>query len=219
MRSRKEIIFETVHSISQIALSFLFCRVDYARGGFEMVSTNDMNGHRTASLIKRYTYYLSSLPFISTAMGVTSSMFAIEGILLNGYAIYVAKNFERERSNGNARKVFLTSLWYLPSWMVLFLLHSKKWKEGVEEGDEENEMMEVELIPYLKRRAADIRDWGREKCIHELIGRSNSDGHLEQSSGSQKNKCPITLGKEKAKEAVEITRTSKIDSVQSQISK
>ena len=115
-------------------------RIDYARGGFEMVSTNDINGERTAALITNYTYYLSTLPFISTITGVTSSMFAAEGLLLNGYAIYVAKQFEKERSNGNARTVFLTSLWYLPSWMVLFLLHSTNWKQEGDETEEEATM-------------------------------------------------------------------------------
>lgn len=179
------------------------CNVN--RGGFEMVSTNDLNGMRTATLVRNYTYYLSTLPFISTMTGITSSMFAIEGLLLNGYAIYVAKKFERERSNGNARKVFLTSLWYLPCWMVLFLLHSKKWKEGVEEDDEE---VDQELISYLKHKAADVRDKGKEMCIHEIFTFNN---------GEKKNDdCPVVLGKTKAKEAAELTQSGKIEGIQSQ---
>ena len=94
-----------------------------------MVAVNDPNGDRTASLIKRYGLYLASLPILSTALEVTSPMFAVEGILLNGYALHVASKFDKERSNGNARKVFLTSLWYLPCVMMLFLLHSRRWHE------------------------------------------------------------------------------------------
>ncbi len=168
-----------------------------------MVSTNDINGTRTATLVKNYTYFLSTLPFISTITGVTSSMFAIEGLLLNGYAIYVAKNFEKERTNANARKVFLTSLWYLPSWMVLFLLHSKKWKEGVK--DEENE---EELISYLKNKAADIREKGKELCIHEVFTFDN---------GEKKNEdCPVVLSKAKARKAAEITKSAQLEEIKTQ---
>jgi protoheme IX farnesyltransferase len=86
-----------------------------------MIATNDTEkGCITSSLITKYTYYLSAMPILSTLTGVTSSMFAIESLFLNGYALYVAKNYDRERSNGSARKVFLTSLWYLPCWMILF---------------------------------------------------------------------------------------------------
>lgn len=170
-----------------------------------MVSTNDINGLRTATLVRNYTYYLSTLPFISTIAGVTSSMFAIEGLLLNGYAIYVAKKFERERTNANARKVFLTSLWYLPCWMVLFLLHSKKWKEGV---NEDEEMEQEELISYLKQKAAEVRERGKELCIHEIFTFNN---------GEKKNDdCPVVLGKTKAKEAAEITKNANIESLQQQ---
>ncbi|EED91714.1 predicted protein, partial [Thalassiosira pseudonana CCMP1335] len=104
------------------ALNWMY-RTDYKRGGFAMVAVNDPSGDRTASLIKRYGVYLASLPFLSTAMEVTSPMFAVEGIILNAYALHVANNFDKERSNANARKVFLTSLWYLPCVMMLFLLH------------------------------------------------------------------------------------------------
>jgi protoheme IX farnesyltransferase len=194
-------------------------RVDYARGGFEMVSTNDIDGHRTAALVKNYTYYLSTLPFISTLTGITSSMFAIEGLFLNGYAIYVAKNFEKERSNGNARKVFLTSLWYLPCWMILFLLHSKKWKEGVDEEDHKEQ--ELELISYLKKKAADIREKGKEMCIHEIFifdspEKSQNENDSVNKKSDSKNKCPVVFGKVKAKEATEITQTTKLDTAESQ---
>ena len=196
-------------------------RVDYARGGFEMVSTNDINGHRTAALIKNYTYYLSTLPLISTVSGITSSMFAVEGILLNGYAIYVAKNFERERSNGNARKVFLTSLWYLPCWMILFLLHSKKWKEEVEDFDTDRNSTELDLIPYLKKKAASIREKGKELCLHELYTLGDRDTNVDKDIivDDSKNKCPVVLGKAKAKEAVAITQSTKIEATENNIQK
>eukprot|EP01083_Nonionella_stella_P112246 329966_1 len=188
------------------ALSWMH-RVDYARGGFQMVATNDTpEGSATADLITKYTYYLSAMPFLTTLSGITSSMFAVEGIFLNGYAIYVARNFDKERSNGNARKVFLTSLWYLPVWMILFLLHSNKWKEGV--GVEENDGKEDDLIDILKGKADELRKMGRDKCIHEIfVFGTDQDGHLNASledsdPSAEKSRCPIPdvlLGK-KAKQ-------------------
>jgi heme O synthase-like polyprenyltransferase len=93
------------------ALSFLY-RKDYAAGGFEMVPVNDSPPFdRTASLVSRYSVYLATLPLLSCAFDLTSPMFAVEGLALNGYALYVAHKFNRERTNANARKVFTTSLW------------------------------------------------------------------------------------------------------------
>jgi len=169
-----------------MALSWMH-RVDYARGGFEMVATNDSSrGDETARLIMAYTYYLSAMPVISTLSGATSSMFAIEGLALNGYAIYVARKFNEERSNGNARKVFLTSLWYLPCWMMLFLLHSTKWKEDVI--DDENTQINDDVISYLKGRFSNIRNKGKELCVHEIV-------HDDAANSVQ---CPIIFGKAQA---------------------
>jgi hypothetical protein len=167
-----------------------------------MIATNDTEkGCITSSLITKYTYYLSAMPILSTLTGVTSSMFAIESLFLNGYALYVAKNFDRERSNGSARKVFLTSLWYLPCWMILFLIHSKKWREGID-GEES---IDDELIKVLKRKVDDVRQTGRELCPHEIYAfGKDREGHLNSSippssTDVSDNKCPVVLGKETAK--------------------
>lgn len=39
-------------------------------------------------------------------MGVTGSMFALEGSALNGYLLYLASKFQKDRSNDSARAVF-----------------------------------------------------------------------------------------------------------------
>lgn len=169
-----------------MALSWMH-RVDYARGGFEMVATNDSaNGDETSRLISAYTYYLSTMPIICTLSGATSSMFAVEGLALNGYAIYVARKFDKDRSNSNARKVFLTSLWYLPCWMVLFLLHSKKWTENIEDSD--GLSTDTDVISYLKKRASQVRSKGKELCMHEIA----------QDDAKSSEECPIVFGKTQA---------------------
>ncbi|GMH53167.1 hypothetical protein TL16_g01389 [Triparma laevis f. inornata] len=136
------------------ALSWMH-RVDYSRGGFQMVPCNDPTGDRTASLITRYSVYLSTLPILSTFAGITSSMFAVEGFLLNGYLLYRAKKFDDDRSNGNARKVFLTSLWYLPCLLGLFIFHSKNWND--------------ESQKEIQEKVVALREKGKALCVHEVL--------------------------------------------------
>lgn len=184
------------------ALSWMH-RIDYARGGFQMIATNDNEtGCATADLITKYTYYLSTMPILSSLAGVTSSMFAVEGLFLNGYAIYVAHRFNKDRSNSNARKVFFTSLWYLPCWMILFLLHSKKWHEGVDE----EESVDEELMEVLKRKVDDVRQSGRELCPHEVYAFGTNESEIMKANAATNNgtssqtKCPVVFSKETSKE-------------------
>ena len=182
------------------ALSWMH-RVDYARGGFQMVPVNDGTGDRTSALITRYTWYLSALPFLSTVVGVTSSMFALEGVALNAYALHVAYRFDGERSNANARKVFLTSLWYLPCWMMLFLLHSKTWEEeiDVEEGlmvNNKKKEEEEEYQRWIKEFLSAVRQKGRDMCLHEVVTMSMAQANEGDEHGVEE-RCPVIFGKEK----------------------
>ena len=182
------------------ALSWMH-RTDYARGGFQMVPVNDIdtNGDRTAALINRYTWYMSTIPIASSVLGATSSMFAVEGIVLNAYALYVAKRFDKERSNSNARKVFLTSLWYLPCLMTLFILHSRRWRNTIEE-DEQTELEDNDVVAILRRRLSQIRNAGRELCLHEILAIAEADENDQSDAKSKEEKCPVVLGKSKVTE-------------------
>ena len=161
------------------ALNYMY-RVDYERGGFSMLSSYEVDGERTSSVILRNATYLSAIPFISTFAGVTSNMFALEGIALNSYALWVAYKFRQERTNANARKVFLTSLWYLPSWLVLFLLHSKVWDE-----DHDRDVLRDAISDFVHS----IRDEGRKMCIHERVLEKRAD------TAESENGCPVVVSK------------------------
>jgi protoheme IX farnesyltransferase len=156
------------------ALSYMH-RVDYKRGGFAMLPVLESDGEKTSGVMLRYAAYLSAVPLVSTYAGVTSSMFALEGIALNSYALYVANKFRQERTNANARKVFLTSLWYLPCWLVLFLLHSKVW-------DEEHDR-DV-LRDVISDVVHSVREEGRKMCIHEHVVAKNPSGN---------EACPVVV--------------------------
>lgn len=172
------------------ALSYMY-RVDYERGGFQMLSSHEVDGERTSAAILRNATYLSALPFISTFAGVTSNMFMLEGIALNSYALWVAYKFRQERTNANARKVFLTSLWYLPTWLVLFLLHSKVWDE-----DHDRDVLRDAISEFVHS----VRDEGRKMCIHERVldnhkaGAAANDGS-STDGGTESSTCPVALSK------------------------
>jgi len=143
-------------TIANNILLFASLLADYALGGFQMVPVNDPTGERTASLITRYSIYLSALPIASTIAGITNPMFAVEGCLLNGYLLYKSAKFHKDKSNQNARQIFLTSLWYLPCLLGLFILHNKNWE------DEEREGVLTEKILAMKEK-------GLEYCVHDKV--------------------------------------------------
>ena len=168
------------------ALSYMH-RVDYKRGGFAMVPVLEEDGEKTAQLILRYAGYLSTLPFIATLTGATSSMFALEGMVLNAYALHVANRFHKDRTNANARKIFLTSLWYLPSYLVLFLLHSKVWDE-----DHDRDVLRDALSDVIHQ----VREQGKQMCIHEQAVAKNHQSSDDDSEHSTNDSgCPVTLAK------------------------
>ena len=105
-------------------------REDYSKGGFKMVPTDDPQGIRTASFIVEYSAYLSIFPLITTCAGLTTPMFLIEASMVNAYLVSLAKKFKEERTNANARRVFLCSLWYLPLVLGAYVFHSKEWTSG-----------------------------------------------------------------------------------------
>lgn len=166
------------------ALSYMH-RLDYARGGFQMVPVLEENGDETSRLITRYTWYLSTIPVLATVLDVTSSMFCYEGVALNAYALHVAYKFQQERTNANARKVFLTSLWYLPCLLMLFLLHSKTWD------DVDEDKVENPLRGYISSYIHAARDKGRQLCLHETAVQKTEDGEKA---------CPVTLGQKTTQE-------------------
>jgi heme o synthase len=199
-----------------LALSYMY-RADYSRGGFAMLPCHyggqssatgsgtavsaDEAAARTATAMVRNAWYLGAVPLVTTATHVTSSMFAIEGLLINGYAIAVAHRFQRDRTNQNARAVFITSLWYLPCTLMLFLLHSKSWdSDGTIDSGNETENVVSE---FIVRQIHAIRNKGRELCLHE-----QATGHVHNSSkghGTDKSSapCPVVLGTEMSKATTE----------------
>lgn len=119
------------------ALSWLY-REDYREGNFKMISVSDPEGSRLANLIMEYSAYLAAFPILSSSLGLTSFFFAIEGSAANAYLLYLASKFYKDRTNGNAKKLFLCTLWYLPVLLTGFVVHSRMWGDEQQEGKYSN---------------------------------------------------------------------------------
>lgn len=190
-----------------LALSYMY-RADYSRGGFAMLPCHTITGapsadaaaRETATVMVRYAWYLAAVPVAATAAGVTGPMYAVEGLLLNAHAVRLAHRFHRHRTNQNARQVFLTSLWYLPCTLMLFLLHSKTWDEqAVVESTTNNNIINTNsnnnnnaLTQFVSDKIRAVRAKGRELCWHE-----------QAAAAQGPQACPSVVGKEKARETVD----------------
>jgi protoheme IX farnesyltransferase len=113
-------------------------REDYARGKYCMVPVSDTTGAATASLVLRYSAYAAPVPFAAWGAGLTTAMFPLESMAVNGYLLYLSSQFYRDPGNQNARKVFKCSLWYLPVMMTAMIVHKKEWtRPGLENTEDE----------------------------------------------------------------------------------
>lgn len=174
-------------------------RKDYARGGYAMVPVTDVTGGKeTAWLSLRSALALSTLPIAATVLGVTSPMFAVEGMLLNAYFLRLAYKFYRNPNDSTARAVFLSSLWYLPVLLFFMVFHSKHWNSQTQENEETLvEAMEQgaplllqdgeasgtvrsqtqqpkdknaqSVQALLEQGMAHLHALGRSYCVHELL--------------------------------------------------
>ena len=146
-------------------------REGYAKGGHQMVPCNDPTGARTAALIRNYTAAMVPLPMLSAYAGLTTHMWSIEATIVHAYWLYQAQKFVQNPTNGNARKVFRTSLWYLPVVLGLMCFHSKHW-QSKDEGDGDGD----DVVRDVVRAIIDVvRPYGTDKCPHEvLLGRTTS---------------------------------------------
>lgn len=189
-------------------------RKDYARGGYQMVAVNDPTGSRSANLAMRYSLYMAPIPIVAALTDATSYMFAVEGTVVNAYAIYLAHKFYQNPTNATAHKVFMASLWYLPVLMGCMVLHSQNWldEEEREEKKRANPWREAFLgeiekfeshsaalatseessaSAWLVAKVRSIRHALKEACIHEnLWGVKDGQHHADESSLL----CPVHVG-------------------------
>ena len=103
------------------AIAWMY-REDYARAGFEMVSKGDNTGARSASQSVLFCMALLIVSGTPAFLGVVSSLYLGVELILNGLFIIVAMRFLRTQLAADARKLFLTSIAYLPLLLLALVL-------------------------------------------------------------------------------------------------
>jgi len=103
------------------AIAWMY-REDYARAGFQMVSRGDETGTRSASQSVLFCIVLLLVSGIPAFLRVVSSWYLPAELVLNGLFIFMAMRFLRTQAAVDARRLFLTSILYLPLLLIALVL-------------------------------------------------------------------------------------------------
>ena len=104
------------------ALAWLY-KEDYAAAGFQMLPVKDPNGFLVAQRSIVYTVLLAIATFLVVAFGFASWVYLLVVIALNLYLGVRAYCFlAPENKMGNAQKLFIASILYLPVLLIVLFL-------------------------------------------------------------------------------------------------
>jgi heme o synthase len=103
------------------AIAWMY-REDYARAGFEMISKDDKTGARSASQSVLFCILLLLISGIPQFLKLVSAIYLPIELLLNGLFIFMAMRFLKAQQVIDARRLFLTSIIYLPLLLAALVL-------------------------------------------------------------------------------------------------
>ena len=104
------------------ALAWLY-KEDYAAAGFQMLPVKDPDGFLVAQRSIIYTVFLAISTLLVVALGFASWVYLVVVIALNFYLGVRAYCFlAPENKMGNAQKLFIASILYLPVLLIVLLL-------------------------------------------------------------------------------------------------
>jgi heme o synthase len=103
------------------ALAWMF-RTDYARAGFQMVSSEDESGARSSSQSVLFCLLLLIVAGAPGYLGLTSAIYVPIAFALGGAFMAVALRFHQKRTMRDARSLFLASIVYLPLLLLALVL-------------------------------------------------------------------------------------------------
>lgn len=104
-----------------MALAWMY-RDDYTRGGFVMLPAVDPTGQVTAQTMVLTSLILIPMGLLVTVYGVAGWWFAIISIVLGLWMVVESFRFLRARTDASARRVFFTSITYLPLLLLALVL-------------------------------------------------------------------------------------------------
>lgn len=104
-----------------LSLAWLY-REDYRRGGFEMLSLDDASGRSTGRMAFLYACTLLPVSLLPTLLTLTGTAYFFGALVLGiGYA-GMSLLLMREPSEPSARRLFFTSITYLPLLLALMVI-------------------------------------------------------------------------------------------------
>ncbi len=103
-----------------LAIAWL-CREDYARAGLPMLPVVEPDGRSTARQVVLYASVLVPVSLAPTLVGLAGRIYFGGALLLGLAFLAFGIGFARERTNENARRLFLGSISYLPLLWGLML--------------------------------------------------------------------------------------------------
>jgi protoheme IX farnesyltransferase len=95
------------------AIAWMY-RDDYARAGFQMVSSDDRSGERSASQSVFFCMILFVVAGLPAFLGIATVFYLLAELILGAVFIAVAMRFLKTRARSDARRLFITSIIYLP---------------------------------------------------------------------------------------------------------
>jgi protoheme IX farnesyltransferase len=103
-----------------LALAWMY-REDYARAGFRMLSVGDADGHLTFNQAVLYALALLPVSLAPAVVGIAGPVYFLGAVVLSSWFVWVGIKAARECSNATAKRLFLTSVWYLPVLLGLMV--------------------------------------------------------------------------------------------------
>jgi protoheme IX farnesyltransferase len=95
------------------AIAWMY-RDDYARAGFQMISTDDRTGERSASQSVFFCMLLMIIAGLPAYLGIATVFYLLAELILGGVFVGVAMRFLKTRARADARRLFIASIIYLP---------------------------------------------------------------------------------------------------------
>jgi heme o synthase len=95
------------------AIAWMY-RDDYARAGFQMISSDDPSGERSASQSVFFCMILFVVAGLPAFLGIATVFYLLAELILGAVFIAVAMRFLKTRTRVDARRLFITSIIYLP---------------------------------------------------------------------------------------------------------
>ena len=104
-----------------LALAWLY-REDYRRGGFEMLSLDDASGRSTGRMALLYAITLLPVSLLPTLLRLTGTVYFFGALVLGMCYAGMSLLLMRQPSERAARRLFFTSITYLPLLLALMVI-------------------------------------------------------------------------------------------------